>query len=200
MNRNQWIFVSIIVLVLVVVGSLILFDNRSSDEPMPSSNLPASNLAYCTDEQVKPCVVSFGIDVNNQLLVNLLLPDLTYPSILLKITSDERTTSYECQRIATAQNNAYCIGENIPPGAVVHMMLISTRNDTILAEGDLTILGLSFPTLEVSTAIPLPTVPPAMPESTATFEFVLPTSTPGQFLTEVPTQVSTQASTQPSYP
>lgn len=160
MNRNQWIFVGIIVLVLVVVGSLFLFDNFSSDETMPGLNVPVSSLAYCTDEQVKPCVVSFSIDISNQMLVNLLLPDLSYPQFLLRIMRDERTISYECQRIATAQNNAYCIGENIPPGATVHMILISSRNDTILAEGYLSILGLAFPTLEIVIPTDVPTISP----------------------------------------
>jgi len=188
-NRKQWIIVGVIIIALIM-GMLFLLNNRP-DSTAPMFDGPVSNLAYCTDEQVKPCVVSFGIDADGNMLVNLLLPDLFYPDFYLKITRDELDISYECQRIAASLNNAYCIGENLPPGEVLHLMLISTKDEVLLAEGSLSIIGLAFPTLEIVISTAVPTMSPG-PTPTDFFDFVLPTQTPVQF----PTQVSTP----PSYP
>ena len=177
MNRKQWIIVGVIIIVLFV-GILFLLNNRPNSTA-PVSDVPVSNLAYCTGEQVKPCVVSFGIDADNQMLVNLLLPDLSYPNFYLKITRGEFDISYECQRIAASPNNAYCIGENLPPGEVLHLMLISTKDEVLLAEGSLSIIGLAFPTLGVAIPTDMPTAPPP---------------------TQEPTDFPPPGETQPSYP
>jgi hypothetical protein len=50
------------------------------------------------------------------MLVNILLTDLSFPSFYLKIVRGESEAVYECQRIASAPNNASCIGEKMPPG------------------------------------------------------------------------------------
>lgn len=202
MNRRNWIIVGIVILVLIVVGSLFLFNDRSSDTIAPMLDGPVSKLAYCTDEQVKPCVVSFSIDVNNQMLVNLLLPDTSLPDFYVQIAQGGSNISYECKRVVAAPNNVYCVGEKLSPGEVLYVTLVSIKDNTLLAGGNLSIIGLSFPTLEVSTSIPLPTVPPAMPESTATFEFILPTSTSFDFLlpTSTPFDFPAPAPTLPSYP
>jgi len=186
---------SVVIIVSVFAGILFLFNNRSNDLKIPALNASVSNLAYCTDEQVKPCVVSFGLDADNNMLVNLLLPDLSFPNFYLKITRGEINISYECQRTAASPNNAYCIGENIPPGEVLQMMLISTKDDTLLAEGSLSIIGLAFPTLESVISTAMPTTSPE-PTSTDFFDFVLPTAiTPP---VEFPTQPSYPSN--PSYP
>jgi len=62
---------------------------------------------------------------------------------------------YDCRRVNTAPNSAYCIGEKLPPGETLHLMLFSTRDDTLLAEGDLSIIGLAFPTMEVVSPTPV---------------------------------------------
>lgn len=193
MNRRNWTIVGVAILSLLVIVFISLRSNRSDD--LPSFNGPASALVYCTDAGVKPCVVSFGIDINDQMLVNLLLPDTSYPEFYLQISQGGSSISYECKTVAAIPNNVYCTGEKLSPGGLLYVTLISIKDNTILAGGNLTIIGLSFPTLEVSTSIPLPTVPPAMPESTATFEFVLPTPTLFEFPTLAPTLPS-----YPSYP
>jgi hypothetical protein len=133
--------------------------------------VPVQELAYCNDTQTRPCVVSFGIDANEKTLVNLLLPDLSFPNFYLKIIRDGVEASYHCQRIASALNNAYCVGEKMPPGELLHLMLISNRDNVLLAEGRLSIIGLAFPTMEVVT-------PTGAPNLTETPDFISSTPTP----------------------
>jgi hypothetical protein len=119
------------------------------------------------------------------MLVNFLLPDHSYPDFYLQVVRGDVTVSYECQRIAAAPNNAYCLGEKLPPGESLRLILISSADGTILAEGILSIIGLAFPTLEITTATYMPTEP---------FGTTTITPTAVQFSTRTPIP------TKPSYP
>lgn len=185
---------SVILIIVIILGVLAwsrIVAERSSASIRDGWEDSVTELVYCGSSDIKPCVVSFNLDEDNNMLVNLLLSDLSYPDFYLKITRGGYTISYECQRIAASPNNANCIGENLPPGELLHLMLISTKDEVLLAEGSLSIIGLAFPTLEIVIPTDMPITSPE-PSPTDSFDFVLPTQTPIQF--------PTQASTQPSYP
>ena len=192
MNRKQWVIAGIIVIVLFTIGIIFLLNKRSGEPTEAVTNAPVSNLVYCNDDQVKPCIVSFGIDADGNMLVNLLLPDISFPRFYLKIVRGEEDVLYECRRVISAPNNAYCIGSMLAPGETLHLMFLSTIDDSLLAQGDLPIIGLAFPTLEIAIPTNTPTMTPLVTESTATNDFVLST----------PTQPSypNQSYPTPSYP
>jgi len=181
---------------MIVVG-IILLRNNIPDEPLSESqDAPASNLVYCSEEQARPCVVSFGVDVDGNMLVNFLLPELSFPNFHLKIVRGQSEYEYTCRRVGSSRNNVYCIGQVLPPGTPLHLMLLSTRNETLLAEGDLSIIGLVYPTLGVVSLTPenAATVP-AEETITETPVTALPTQTQ---MTPVPPRTPTPTS--PSYP
>jgi hypothetical protein len=190
-NRKRLIFGSIILTGLVIAAFVIRLNlfGRQADPRAEADKIAVSELAYCNDEQVRPCVVSFGLDADNNMLVNFLLPDHFYPDFYLQVMRGDVTVSYECQRIAAAPNNAYCIGEKLPPGESLRLMLISSADDIILAEGILSIIGLAFPTLEITTATDSPTETFVTTTTTTTI-----TPTAIQFATRTPIP------TKPSYP
>lgn len=181
------------VLVVVVFAVLLNRFSRTSDPKTDGNDAHISKLAYCTEEQIKPCVVSFGLDADDNMLINFLLPNLSFPEFYLQVVRGDVRISYQCQRITGSLNNAYCIGAKLPPGESLHLILISRKNDAILAQGSLTILGLAFPTLDIVT--PTPGTPSPM-TPTESPDFVLPTTTPTQFDDPSPLETPTQ----PSYP
>ena len=197
LSRKQWFIVVAIIAILVLgVFSLLLDRSSTQDNPNVGKNEnTVLELAYCTDEQVKPCVVSFGMDMDGNMLVNILLPDLTFPGFYLEIVRGETSISYSCRRIPATPNNAYCIGEKMPPGESLRLLLISTKEDVLLAQGNLSIIGLAFPTLEIAISTDVPTDVSTdvsvTPELTGTPDFILP-----------PTQkvFSTPTGTAPGYP
>lgn len=186
MNRKQWIVAGIIVL-LLVVGFLVL-PRAGSGTPQASDNdAPAAELVYCADEQSRPCVVSFSADARDNMIINLLLPDRSFPRFSLRITRGSAETTYACQRLTGAVNNAYCYGPKQPPGERLTLKLISTGSETLLAQGSLSIIGLAFPTLGI--AFPTPQ------EARTALSIESPSPTAG-FL--VPPPLPTETS--PSYP
>jgi hypothetical protein len=197
-NRKEWIIAGIINTILLVVGVMFVLNNRPKDPVETSQDVPVSILAYCTEQQVKPCVVSFSLDANDNMLVNILLPDQSFPDFYLTIrrSANESESMYPCQRVKEAVNNAYCTGDIMPPGEMLHLKLISIKDSILLAEGDLSILGLVYPTVGIAVAT---TVPPA----TEDFSTETPISTE-PFPTE-PTEppviiLPTFPETPPSYP
>jgi len=172
------------ILAIVVLGIFALLLNRLGSQPAANADINQPDileLAYCNEEQIRPCVVSFGLDIDNNMLVNFLLPDLSYPEFYLQVVRGDVNISYECQRIASALNNAYCIGEKLPPGESLRLILISNIDGAILAQGSLSILGLAFPTLDIFLPTDSLTGTPAPITPTGIFDFVLPTATPTQF-------------------
>jgi hypothetical protein len=180
-------------MVLLVAGIIFLLNNRSPKVVNAVPIVPVSGLAYCSDEQVKPCVVSFSTDANDNMLVNILLPDRAFPNFYLKIMRSEGESRYYCRRVDTAPNSAYCAGEKLPPGEILHLTLISVRDEIILAEGDLSIIGLAYPTFEVAvlTLQETPTISTESPIQTNEPS----TQTPLPLLI-----LPTPTKTQPSYP
>ena len=147
MNRKQWFIGSAILAVIIILGVLVwgrIIAGRSNVSMEDEQDRTITELTYCNSSDTKPCVVSFGFDADGNMLVNLLLSDLSFPHFYLEIKRDEGDASYKCQRIASAPNNANCIGYNFPPGAALHMMLFSTTDDALLAEGDLPIISPNF--------------------------------------------------------
>ena len=196
-----------ILLTVVIVIGVMFLRNKEPDAPVVTvQGTPASVLEYCSDEGVKPCVVSFGLDMDGNMLVNLILPENSFPNFYLKIARGGNTLKYICRRVGTTPLSAYCFGEKLPPGELLHLMLFSIEDDALLSEGDLSIIGLALPTLAVVT--------PTFEESTPTEETAplmteeIPTESPTPIqlpppATSTPTPLSYPNPTSypnPSYP
>jgi hypothetical protein len=194
LNRKQWIIAGILLL-LLAAGLFYLSRAASSAPQTPTAASAAAKLVYCTDEQVKPCIVSFGVDARDNMLINLLLPDLSFPPFSLTISNGGVETSYTCQRLSFAVNSAYCAGPKQPPGALLTLRLIAVKDQTLLAEGNLTIIGLAFPTLGIA---------PFTPQATSSFETQSPlpftTASPEPFVLPTRTKPLPPNYPNPSYP
>jgi hypothetical protein len=192
MNRKLWIAGGVILVILLFFGVAVLrhtLADRSGGSKGTGEG-SVSELTYCNSNGDKPCVVSFSLDADNNMLVNILLPDLSFPNFQLMIERDGLDFVYSCQRILAAPNNAYCTGAGLPPGEILHFKLVSSRDDVLLAQGDLSIIGLAFPTLEIAIQTPMDT-------PTALSDLTVPTPTPFDF---APPQATPPAYPNPSYP
>lgn len=192
MNRNRLIAGFAILAILgitSVIGLVFLLNKWRPTQSQLHQRAPVLELTYCNSNNTKPCIVSFGIDTDGNMLVNLFVPISSFSDFYLKIIRNTGEHIYECQAVENFPTSFYCIGEKLPPGETLQFMLVSNRDDILLAVGELPIVGLAFPTL----GIPLPT------------SVVLGTGTPGQvLLTETPTPFrltpDRATPTRPSYP
>ena len=167
-NRNQLVIAGVALTVIFFLAAAltagILLVKRTNNADAVSMVMETSTLAYCHDGQERPCVVSFGADAHGSMVVNILVSGGNYPLFTLQITHNNKIVHYECQQTSSLPNTVFCTGEQMPPGETLHLALISTEDQTVLADGDLSILGLAFPTLGVvtQTAMPTETLTPTM--------------------------------------
>jgi len=193
LNRNRLIAGLAILAtlgIMTVIGLVFLINKWRSVKPPLTQQTPVMELTNCNPNNVTPCITSFGLDSDGNMLVNLLVPKSDFPKFYLVIVRDAIETRYKCQNVEKFSTGYYCAGANMPPGEPLRFKIISKKDDTLLAEGDVFVIGLAFPTLKtvLSTALPSP--------SGGVITEMLPTKTPAPFqLTP-----NSTSSTSPSYP
>jgi len=187
-NRKKTILgitIAVVLVVLVIAGVVYLF-SRFKTHPQAKQRALISELVYCNSHDLRPCIVSFSVDADGNMLVNLLIPASDYPDFYLTISSSDVTNRYECQQVEDFPTNIYCTGAEMYPGEPLQFNIIALEDETILAEGNFAIIGLLLPN-------------PAE-EATTT---ALVTESPTPFLLDFPTPSPTlrvTATRTPSYP
>lgn len=172
-NRNRLMLVSVVLalLIILLIYGLLWWQSRRSGTGQRS---PISDLGYCSSNDARPCIASFGLDSDGNMLVNVLTPGLSFPNFYLKIIHSKGENIYECEKVKKFSTSVYCIGEAMRLGEVLHFMIISVDGEATLAEGHFAIIGLALSTPEF--ALPSPTI-----DLTATVS-----ATPGGLKTPTP--------------
>lgn len=178
-NRLVAAIVVLAVLIMLLIYGLLWWQSRRSGMGQRS---PISDLGYCSSNNARPCIASFGLDTDGNMLVNVLTPGLSFPNFYLKIIHSKGENIYECEKVKKFSSSVYCIGEAMRLGEVLQFMLISVDGETTLAEGQFAIIGLALSTPEFAGLSP--TVEPTV------------SATPGELKTPAP--IRTPAT--PSYP
>src|SRR5687767_2601449 len=180
-NRNRLMLVSVVlaVFIILLIYGLLWWQSRQSGTGQRSL---ISDLGYCSSNNTRPCITSFSLDSDGNMLVNVLTPGLSFPKFYMKIIHSKGENIYECEKVKKFSTSVYCVGEAMRLGEVLHFMLISVDEEATLAEGQFAIAGLALATPEL--ARPSPTV-----DLTAS-------ATPGG--SKTPTPIRTPAT--PSYP
>ena len=195
MNRKRLILgISIsAVLLLLLISGFALFKEQQSEQPHVDQRVPLQRLSYCSSDQITPCVVSFSLDSNGNMIVSLLTTGAFYPDFYLKIKQDSVQHIYNCQKVNKFATSVYCTGVVLPLGEVFQFSIFSLKEDVLLAEGDFPIIGLALGTPVVLATPTLGT--PSTPSPTE--EFVSQTPTPAQV---TPTATPTPPTSYPNYP
>jgi len=149
------ISIAVVLVVLVTAGVVYLF-SRFKTQPQAQQRELIAELVYCNSHDLRPCIVSFSVDVDGNMLVNLLIPASNYPDFYLTISDGEVVNRYECESVEDFPTNVYCTGAEMYPGKLLQFNIIALEDETILAEGNFAIIGLQLPNpLEEATATSL---------------------------------------------
>ncbi|MCI0553014.1 MAG: hypothetical protein L0287_18870 [Anaerolineae bacterium] len=185
MDRNRLIAgiaIAVALIILLVYG----LTQWRKGQPQASQRSPLSDLTYCSSDDVRPCIVSFSLDSDGNMLVNILTPGTSFPAFYLKIIHEKGESIYECKKVEKFPANVYCIGEAMQVGKVLQFLLISKSENELLAEGSFAIIGLALPTPEDQLTLTL-TVSPTQEEPVGT-------------VTVTPTPPGPKSTPSPSYP
>ena len=153
-NRNRLIAIVAVLIVLTIVIVYSIAKTQRSNVVKRSqvgSRYPASALSYCSMDQSHLCVMSFGQIVNGPMRVDFLAPDADYPEFVLKVINNGVESTYECQSLEEMPENIYCTGMVQPPGAILELSLFSKKDNTFLAKGTFSVIGVALLTPEFAT-------------------------------------------------
>jgi hypothetical protein len=189
-----------VLMILVITGGVFLL-MRLKTPPQVHQRTLIPELVYCNSHDLKPCIVSFSLDADGNMLVNILTVSASYPDFYLTIGNAAVVNKYNCRSVIGFPTNIYCAGVEMYPGETLQFTLVSIEDDTVLAEGKFAIIGLLLPNPQQEvTATPSVIASPAVTEA--------PVETPTAFFLEIitplptrPLQVTpTSTATMPSYP
>jgi hypothetical protein len=204
-NRNRIIAGGALglLLVLIVAGLSLLIRELQSQQPQVNQREPITGLAYCHSNQMTPCIISFSRDQNGDMLVNILTRGTSFPDFYLKIKHSEGESIYQCHKVKRFSTSVFCIGKVLPLGEMLQFFIFSTDDNNLLAQGNFSIIGMAFSTLEVFASTVEGTPPtqitgfPTQDLSTSISTQVTPTRTPTSTRTPSYPNPSTRT---PSYP
>jgi hypothetical protein len=170
MRRNYLVKTfSLIAIILSITACSLSFVNQDSSKTATSQAIP--EIPYCDTDSSVLCVISFGIDTKNQLLVNFYKPKTSIPDFYLKIRYDEIEDTYKCQAVKDFPSYIYCSGKQIPLEEQVDIEVYSTGDDALIARGTFVISALAVATpVIVSATVGTPVTPQptfALPTQTA---------------------------------
>jgi hypothetical protein len=187
-------------LVIVILSGLFLFNKWQGTQASVGQRFPLQRLSYCSSDQVMPCIVSFSLDADGNMLVNFLTAGAFYPDFYLKIKQGETNHIYTCQKVNKFATSVYCTGAAMPLGEVLQFSIFSINEDVLLAEGNLAIIGLALGTPEIVSSPTIGT--PSTPSLTEVITLQTPTGvrlTPTRTPTLPPSYPNTSYPN-PSYP
>jgi hypothetical protein len=193
-NQKRLILgISTSVLLVLIISGLALFKGWQSRQVYVGQRFPLQRLSYCNSKQVTPCIVSFSLDSNGNMLVNFLTTGAFYPDFYLKIKQDNVQHIYSCQKVNKFATSVYCTGAALPLGEVFQFSIFSLKEDVLLAEGNFAIIGLALGTPGIASAPTLGT--PLTPSLTEGFLLQTPTLVQG-----TPISTPTLPPSYPNYP
>ncbi len=159
-----------ITLLLVLVVSTYIFNKAEN-----SGETIVTKLTLCDLDSSELCVVTFGANNLNRMVINIQLPNADYPGFYIKGKNRGIINVYSCETISDFPTSAYCTGTRTPLGESIELEVYSTDGDTLLAHGTFIVSAilLSTPaddsTSSPEDGTPRPTRTPTItPESTQT--------------------------------
>jgi hypothetical protein len=163
-------------LACITLGTLLgRFLNERESKVLPT--VIVTDITACVVDPSVLCVVSFGADNVNRMVINFQLPSEDYGDFYVKVRYDEAVSVYPCQAVEGIPTSVFCTGERVPLGQTIDVQVYSTDGDVLLAQGTLLVGSVALPTAVQITMTPTATITPTPGPETPTPQ-VTPTRTP----------------------
>lgn len=189
------------IFIFVLLSACVMWGCSFSSLETKVAPTPAGKINYCMNDSSVLCIVSFGVDNQNNMVINLTAPDSNFQLFYIDINDGGQITKYECQKVAGFPKSVYCVGPRVNLGDAVDISAYSQSGNTLIAQGTFIINALALPTAAIVRATPTFTSSPVTATITKTLTptptFGL-TSTPGT-RTATPDVTPTRTPTLESY-
>jgi len=164
MLRNRlFVILSLFIGLLILgLGAIFLINNIRG-----SSDSSAAEATWCDKDASGLCVVSFGTDNSDRMIINFKLPTFDFPGFYVKGINRDLANVYQCELDSADQNSVHCTGMRTPLGEVIFIEVYSTDSDVMIAQGRFVVSALLVSTPIIappaSEATPIPISPTLLP-------------------------------------
>jgi hypothetical protein len=170
-----------------IVLALVFKTMRGSNE---EADAPVAEVTLCDEDTSDLCIVAFGANKLNRMVINFQFPSENYAPFYVKANNRETVSVYSCEVAESVPTSAYCTGARTPLGETIDIEVYTTDEDKLIARGTFLVSAIALATPislpentpsgdETPTSSPTPTryVTPTEGELTEDVE-ATPTATP----------------------
>lgn len=136
----------LLILSAMMVAAVVQFVRGGEPTPTP---VKVNDVTLCDLGGGGLCVVSFGADNLNQMVINFHLPQRKYPAFYARVDFGESSEVYSCQVVKEIPTSAYCTGPRTPLGGAIVIKIFRSDNDALIAQGDFVVAAIMLPTLPI---------------------------------------------------
>ena len=151
MNRKQRIAGAILLdllIILCIAGSILALNEWESRQGIVAQREPLPGFGYCSASQSRPCILSFNSNPDGTMAINILAKGYS-EDFYVKIRHAEDEHIYTCKKDEKYSIHVSCTGEALPVGETLSFLVISTGDNSVLAEGSFPIIGIALATPEI---------------------------------------------------
>jgi hypothetical protein len=142
------LFIVVIFMILIITGFVLQSREWQNSQPRLGEREPLPALGYCSADGVRPCILYFSRDAAGTMAIHVQALSAFPPPFYLAISRQEAKNTYQCKKDGGLSTSFTCRGETMPVGETLQLWVLSTEDDTALAEGKLAIVGLALATPE----------------------------------------------------
>lgn len=151
MDRKRLIAAAALLVILAgisIFAASLLRSRWESKQGRVGHRIPLQGLSYCSSQQVRPCILSFNLNPQGGMLINVLVHGST-PDFYLRIRHATGEEMYYCEKAGLYSAYVLCTGKTMPIGQTMSFRLVSLEGDATLAEGSFPIIGMALATPDV---------------------------------------------------
>jgi hypothetical protein len=123
----------LVLFALILLGWQVVSLQKKASE---AAVAPVLKIGYCGAELKELCVLSFGRDVEENMVVNLFVPVRQVPDFYLKIKRAAGESLYKCEQDSEVRTSVFCYGELVNLQEKMEVSLYSKNEDRLLAMGN----------------------------------------------------------------
>ena len=137
-SRRSQLFVlaGIVILALLVLTWRVVALQQAASEATVE---PVLKIGYCGADPEALCVLSFGRYAEENMVVNLFVPDRRFPDFYLKIKRVTGESLYECETDKEVRTSVFCYGDMVNLQEKMEVSLFAKKDDGLLAIGNFTL-------------------------------------------------------------
>jgi hypothetical protein len=143
--------VILVFVILTISASALLLREWNNRQAVTGHREPLPALNYCAPDRATPCVLSFNIDSDGDLVIRL-LSNRSVPDFDLQIRREDGLSTYDCRKGARFSTSVTCTGDAVPVGESLEFLVVSRYEKRLLAEGTFPIIGLALATPDIAVA------------------------------------------------